>query len=132
MHVIDSDTSASLLHTAMSLRDKSCYTLTIHASSTDPAVLQLVESMGPATGYEEPRYARVKETRHDESYSSAIYGMYLHYTLPATKPISEYYTDVLSGARLASAGYTIEKAKKRRLQLHGPDEDIPFDFTGKM
>ncbi|EAL17444.1 hypothetical protein CNBM1370 [Cryptococcus deneoformans B-3501A] len=97
----------------MSLRDKSCYTLTIHASSTDPAVLQLVESMGPATGYEEPRYARVKETRHDESYSSAIY-------------------DVLSGARLASAGYTIEKAKKRRLQLHGPDEDIPFDFTGKI
>ncbi|OWZ28810.1 hypothetical protein C361_06554 [Cryptococcus neoformans Tu259-1] len=97
----------------MSLRDKSCYTLTIHPSGTDPAVLELVESMGPATGNEEPRYARVKETRQDEGYSSAIY-------------------DVLTGARLASAGYTIEKAKKRRLQLHGPDEDVPFDFTGKI
>ncbi|UOH85243.1 hypothetical protein LQV05_002062 [Cryptococcus neoformans] len=97
----------------MSLRDKSCYTLTIHPSGTDPAILELVESMGPATGNEEPRYARVKETRQDEGYSSVIY-------------------DVLTGARLASAGYTIEKAKKRRLQLHGPDEDVPFDFTGKM
>ncbi|WVO24484.1 uncharacterized protein IAS62_005852 [Cryptococcus decagattii] len=97
----------------MSLRDKSCYTLTIHPSNTDPAIFELIESVGPATGNEKPRYARVKETREDESYSSAIY-------------------DSLTGARLASAGYTIEKAKKRRLQLHGPDEDVPFDFTGKM
>ncbi|KIR97263.1 hypothetical protein L804_05445 [Cryptococcus deuterogattii 2001/935-1] len=97
----------------MSLRDKSCYTLTIHPSNTDPAIFELIESVGPATGNEKPRYARVKETREDESYSSAIY-------------------DALTGARLASAGYTIEKAKKRRLQLHGPDEDVPFDFTGKI
>lgn len=69
----------------MSLRDKSCYTLTIHPSGTDPAVLELVESMGPATGNEEPRYARVKETRQDEGYSSVIYGMYLHDNLPSTK-----------------------------------------------
>ncbi|XAO27161.1 hypothetical protein I312_106003 [Cryptococcus bacillisporus CA1280] len=97
----------------MSLRDKSCYTLTIHPSNADPAISELIESVGPATGNEKPRYARVKETREDESYSSAIY-------------------DALTGARLASAGYTIEKAKKRRLQLHGPDEDVPFDFTGKI
>lgn len=50
----------------------------------------------------------------------------------ATNCIPTYETDALTGARLASAGYTIEKAKKRRLQLHGPDEDVPFDFTGKM
>ncbi|KAE8542855.1 hypothetical protein D1P53_000918 [Cryptococcus gattii VGV] len=97
----------------MSLRDKSCYTLTIRPSNTDLAIFELIESVGPATGNEKPRYARVKETREDESYSSAIY-------------------DALTGARLASAGYTIEKAKKRRLQLHGPDEDVPFDFTGKI
>ncbi|KJE05046.1 hypothetical protein I311_01139 [Cryptococcus gattii NT-10] len=97
----------------MSLRDKSCYTLTIHPSDADPAIFELMESVGPATGNEKPRYARVKETREDEGYSSAIY-------------------DALTGARLASAGYTIEKAKKRRLQLHGPDEDVPFDFTGKI
>lgn len=76
VHVIDNDTSASPYHTAMSLRDKSCYTLTIHPSNTDPAIFELIESVGPATGNEKPRYARVKETREDESYSSAIYGMY--------------------------------------------------------
>lgn len=76
VHVIDNDTSASPYHTAMSLRDKSCYTLTIHPYNTDPAIFELIESVGPATGNEKPRYARVKETREDESYSSAIYGMY--------------------------------------------------------
>lgn len=83
VHVIDNDTSASPYHTAMSLRDKSCYTLTIHPSNADPAISELIESVGPATGNEKPRYARVKETREDESYSSAIYGMYrwIH-TLP--------------------------------------------------
>ena len=29
-------------------------------------------------------------------------------------------------------GYETDKAKKRRLQLHGPDEDVDFDFTGKL
>ena len=40
--------------------------------------------------------------------------------------------DTLSGAKLASYGYLNEKAKKRRLQLHGPEEEVPLDFTGRM
>ena len=41
-------------------------------------------------------------------------------------------TDTLTGARLASYGFNELKGKKRRLQLHGPDEDVPFEFTGKL
>ncbi|KAK8866030.1 hypothetical protein IAR55_001181 [Kwoniella newhampshirensis] len=97
----------------MSLRDTSCYTLTLRLSPSDSSVVELVESLGPAKGNEEPRYARVRERKENETYSAALY-------------------DVLTGARLASAGYGGEKGKRRRLQLHGPDEDIPFDFTGKI
>ncbi|WWD17771.1 hypothetical protein CI109_102212 [Kwoniella shandongensis] len=98
----------------MSLREASCYTLTLSPAAKDPAVVELLESFGPPTkGKETPRYARVKERREDEAYSAAVY-------------------DVLTGARLSSAGYGAEKGKRRRLQLHGPDEDIPFEFTGKI
>ncbi|ODN91992.1 hypothetical protein L198_05664 [Cryptococcus wingfieldii CBS 7118] len=97
----------------MSLRDSSCYTLTICPHSADPAVVELVESFGPTKGGEEPRYARVKEAQAGEGYSAALY-------------------DIVTGARLASAGYVVEKAKSRRLQLHGPDETIPFHFIGKI
>ncbi|WVO12711.1 hypothetical protein L204_100319 [Cryptococcus depauperatus] len=97
----------------MALRDKSCYTLTLKPSAARSSVVELIESYGPARGDEPPRYARVKETKEEEGYSAAIF-------------------DVLTGARLASYGYTTEKAKKRRLQLHGPDENVPFDFTGKI
>jgi hypothetical protein len=38
----------------------------------------------------------------------------------------------MSGAKLASLGYAKEKDKKRRLELHGPDEAIPFEFTGML
>ncbi|WVQ85240.1 hypothetical protein IAT38_007405 [Cryptococcus sp. DSM 104549] len=95
----------------MSLRDTSCYTLTLSPSPRDPAVMELVETV--AVGRDEARYARVKERREGEVYSAAIY-------------------DVLTGARLASSGYGAEKAKTRRLQLHGPDEDVAFDFTGRI
>ncbi|WVQ77076.1 hypothetical protein IAR50_006759 [Cryptococcus sp. DSM 104548] len=97
----------------MSLRDSSCYTLTLRPHASDPSIVELVESFGPSSGGEEPRYARVKETQAEEAYSAALY-------------------DAITGARLASAGYTVEKAKSRRLQLHGPDEAIPFNFTGKI
>nr|ODN99764.1 hypothetical protein L204_02200 [Cryptococcus depauperatus CBS 7855] len=99
----------------MALRDKSCYTLTLKPSAARSSVVELIESYGPARGDEPPRYARVKETKEEEGYSAAIFE-----------------SDVLTGARLASYGYTTEKAKKRRLQLHGPDENVPFDFTGKI
>ncbi|WVW82428.1 hypothetical protein I302_104438 [Kwoniella bestiolae CBS 10118] len=97
----------------MALRDANCYTLTLSQSNTDPSIIQLSESFGQLANKVEPRYARVREKRDDEAYSSAIY-------------------DVLTGARLASAGYEMEKSKKRRLQLHGPDEDVPFEFTGRI
>ena len=40
--------------------------------------------------------------------------------------------DAYSGAKLGSTGYTNYKDKKRRLQLHHPDEDVTFEFTGKL
>nr|XP_018267047.1 uncharacterized protein I303_01030 [Kwoniella dejecticola CBS 10117]OBR89205.1 hypothetical protein I303_01030 [Kwoniella dejecticola CBS 10117] len=97
----------------MSLRDANCYTLTIHQSKADPSIAELVESYGPGTAKAESRYARVRIKQDDEAYSSQIF-------------------DTLTGAHLASAGYELEKAKKRRLQLHGPDEDVPFEYTGRI
>jgi hypothetical protein len=38
----------------------------------------------------------------------------------------------LTGARLASCGYDKQGNKRRRLELHGPDEAIDFEFTGKL
>ena len=40
--------------------------------------------------------------------------------------------DSLSGAKLASYGYPNERAKKRRLELHGPEEEVPLESTGRM
>jgi hypothetical protein len=40
--------------------------------------------------------------------------------------------DAFSGAKLASMGFTGPKDKKRRLELHNPDENVSFEFTGKM
>nr|XP_019014839.1 uncharacterized protein I206_00926 [Kwoniella pini CBS 10737]OCF53620.1 hypothetical protein I206_00926 [Kwoniella pini CBS 10737] len=97
----------------MALRDANCYTLTLTPTKNNPSVVKLIESYGPGTAKSESRYARVKIKRDDETYSSEIY-------------------DVLTGAHLASAGYEMEKAKKRRLQLHGPDEDVPFEYTGRI
>lgn len=40
--------------------------------------------------------------------------------------------DAFSGAKLGSMGYSNAKDKKRRLELHGPDEVVSFEFTGKL
>lgn len=40
--------------------------------------------------------------------------------------------DAFSGAKLGSMGYGNVKDKKRRLELHGPDEAVSFEFTGKL
>ena len=44
----------------------------------------------------------------------------------------ELIIDAFSGAKLASMGYAGVKDKKRRMELHGPDESVGLDFTGKM
>lgn len=86
-----------------------------------PSNRQRRAAVCPCKGDETGRGLFICHLRYVSPWQSALY-----------KAQPKYYTDVLTGARLASAGYTIEKAKKRRLQLHGPDEDVPFDFTGKM
>jgi hypothetical protein len=40
--------------------------------------------------------------------------------------------DAFSGAKLGSMGFVSAKDKKRRLELHNPDENVSFEFTGKM
>lgn len=40
--------------------------------------------------------------------------------------------DAFSGAKLASMGFAGVKDKKRRLELHNPDESVGLEFTGKM
>jgi hypothetical protein len=56
----------------MSLRDLACYTLTFKSSPSDPKVAELVTV---ERGREETRFARVREQKEGEAYSSAIYGM---------------------------------------------------------
>jgi hypothetical protein len=151
----------------MALRDVSCYTLTIEPSSSDPSIVELVET---SEGRKQPRYARVREAREGEAYSSVIYGewdidrralgcatstMGIRCAedqaasmktrrregrendgdrVETARQRAHELTrvDYLSGAKLASVGYATEKGKQRRLQLHGPDEDVPFDFSGKL
>lgn len=115
----------------MSLRDQACYTLQLQPSSTDPDISELHQVEGVR---KEVRYARVKEVREGEVCSAAIYGgcpleplVSIAFECPRANQ-----TDYLTGAKLASTGYPSEKGKQRRLQLHGPDEDVSFDFTGKI
>jgi hypothetical protein len=56
----------------MSLRDLACYTLTLKPHEKDPNVTELVSV---ENGREEHRFARVREERDGEVYSSSIYGM---------------------------------------------------------
>jgi hypothetical protein len=56
----------------MSLRDLACYTLTLKPHQKDPKVTELVSV---ENGREEHRFARVREERDGEVYSSSIYGM---------------------------------------------------------
>lgn len=55
----------------MSLRDQACYTLELQPSQVDPAVVELLEVAGASR---ERRYARVRESKEGEAYSSALYG----------------------------------------------------------
>ncbi|CAD6568844.1 MAG: hypothetical protein TREMPRED_004793 [Tremellales sp. Tagirdzhanova-0007] len=95
----------------MSLRDTACYTLLLIPSLKDPNVLELIEAHQP--GNQESRYVRVRERQEGEALSGVIY-------------------DSLSGAKLASYGYPNERAKKRRLELHGPEEEVPLESTGRI
>ena len=56
----------------MSLRDLACYTLTLRPNEKDKNVTELISV---ENGREEHRFARVREERDGESYSSSIYGM---------------------------------------------------------
>jgi hypothetical protein len=56
----------------MSLRDLACYTLTLKPHEKDPKVTELVSV---ENGREEHRFARVREVKDGEAYSSSIYGM---------------------------------------------------------
>jgi hypothetical protein len=58
--------------TSMSLRDLACYTLTLKPHEKDPKVTELVSV---ENGREEHRFARVREVKDGEAYSSSIYGM---------------------------------------------------------
>lgn len=64
----------------MSLRDLACYTLTLKPHEKDSKVIELVSV---ENGREEHRFARVREVRDGEAYSSSIYGMSSQYTLPS-------------------------------------------------
>jgi hypothetical protein len=64
--------SSTLISLTMSLRDLSCYTLTLKPHEQDPKVTELVSV---ENGREEHRFARVREVRDGEAYSSSIYGM---------------------------------------------------------
>jgi hypothetical protein len=109
----------------MSLRDQACYTLILKPSASDPNVVELVEVEGIKR---EPRYARVKEVRVDlgETQSASIYG---ELRIPQLLDVA-HKIDYLTGAKLASTGFAGEKgSKQRRLQLHGPDEEVPFEAS---
>jgi len=131
----------------MSLRDLACYTLTLKPHEQDSKVTELVSV---ENGREEHRFARVREVKDGEAYSSSIYGMS---SMQSSNPISSILnmrvtgltyglhrsssengltTDALTGAKLASVGYISDKQKNRRLQLHNPDESVGFDNTSKM
>ncbi|BEJ16841.1 hypothetical protein CspHIS471_0602420 [Cutaneotrichosporon sp. HIS471] len=100
---------------SLTLRDKACYSLSL-VPSPQQDVLYLVENYNPSRAVDDQqiRYGRVREPSKDgEVYSAALY-------------------DAFSQAKLASTGLLTERLRSRRLQLHGPDEDITFEFTGKL
>ncbi|GMK58365.1 hypothetical protein CspeluHIS016_0503970 [Cutaneotrichosporon spelunceum] len=99
----------------MALRDKACYNLSL-VPSAQPDVLYLVENYNHSQPVEEQqiRYGRVREpSKGGEVYSAALY-------------------DAFSQAKLASTGLISDRLRSRRLELYGPDESIPFEFTGKL
>ena len=56
----------------MSLRDLACYTLTLRPHEKDKNVTELISV---ENGRESHRFARVREERDGEAYSSSMYGM---------------------------------------------------------
>lgn len=68
----------------MSLRDLACYTLTLKPHEKDPKVTELVSVEG---GREEHRFARVREEREGEAYSSSIYGAFF---LPVSQTVGHF------------------------------------------
>lgn len=126
----------------MSLRDLACYTLTLKPHEQDPKVTELVSV---ENGREEHRFARVREVKDGEAYSSSIYGMSSMQSFNTVSYINRHIIgrldvtseigltiDALTGAKLASVGFISDKQKNRRLQLHNPDESVGFDNTSKM
>ncbi|KAH8086423.1 hypothetical protein HD553DRAFT_217070 [Filobasidium floriforme] len=104
-----------------SIRDANLYTLLIRPSPDYPNVLQLIDSSRGS----EVRYLRVKE---DNSVG------------PDGKPKLEYAAggydaglyDAYTNAKLASVSASSLKAKSRKLELHSPDIQLPFGFSGTL
>jgi hypothetical protein len=132
---------STLISLTMSLRDLACYTLTLKPHEQDSKVTELVSV---ENGREEHRFARVREVRDGEAYSSSIYGMSFDFIYSPFSSLRRLYVahscigadgltiDALTGAKLASVGFISDKQKNRRLQLHNPDESVGFDNTSKM
>jgi hypothetical protein len=75
----------------MSLRDASCYTLTINPTP-DPNMVEMVE-VSTTSVKGDTRYVRVKESREGEAYSGVVYGESVH------TPISHYTRPAPPGAQ---------------------------------
>lgn len=58
----------------MSLRDTSCYTLTLKPSASDPNVVDLLEHPDGTAGAGQPKYARLLQNAEGEAYSAVIFG----------------------------------------------------------
>lgn len=58
----------------MSLRDTSCYTLTLKPSESDPNLVDLVEQPDGPASTAQPKYTRLLQKAEGEAYSAAIFG----------------------------------------------------------
>lgn len=115
----------------MSLLDANLYTLLIRPSPTDPKhLIQLIE---PSRG-SEVRYLRYRgrlsstppacdSAQADGEDPTVAFGGY-----------DASLVDAHTSVRLAScsSAQPSYKAKKRRLELHNPDMNIPFEFSGSL
>jgi hypothetical protein len=78
----------------MSLRDTACYTLTVVNSTREPGVVELGEAS--SSRREEARYARVREKREKEAYSSVLYGTSLVVSRSAIGRQSGFFKKILT------------------------------------
>jgi hypothetical protein len=58
----------------MALRDTNCYTLFFVPSTSDPSITEVVEELFPPGKTRKAKYARLRECKEGETYSSGIYG----------------------------------------------------------